>query len=201
MDPLLPDHAISFLGAGRGVPWSGAKLVTTLFQGMWGKGIVTFSGAKPAVLYTSDADTDVDGPGGSKKVDPCWENGTSLKTAAGLSLDSREFPGVVVQSGIQHLGVQLGDFTVSIWNGKIVPGQVYDVGPSRKIGENSIYLNRRLGVVRPDQSDRYAAVDGNNVNDVCTLIFPGSGPRHALSVDLIQEAALDAYHAFTKSAA
>lgn len=199
MTPLIPDHAIPFFGASRGLPWARANLVTTLFEGMWGKGVVTFpAGPKtpPALLFASDADTDIDGPGGSKAVDPCWQNSTSLRTAAGSSVDSREFPGVVIQAGIQRLGARLGDFTLSVYNGRMIPGQVYDIGPTRKIGENSIYLNRRLGVVKANETDRHAATLGNDAADVVTLIFAGSGPGHALPASLIAEAAADCFAAF-----
>src|SRR4029077_5952432 len=110
---------------------------------------------------------------------------TSLKTAAGNSVDSRTFPGLVIDNAIIQLGARIGDFGFIAWRGKLTAFQIYDVGPTDKIGEASIYLHRRAGLILPNQNDHFAATNAPAVTDVATLIFPGSGPKHAVAADLI----------------
>ena len=193
MVPPLPIHALPFFGPDRagdwgGVPWARAEAHIEHLQGLWKTEVFEFPN-RSGVLFSSDADIDVDGPGGSKAVDPCWLPGTSLRNAAGHSLDSRHFPGVVMSPVLRAFGVRLGDFCLLAWAGRVRAGQVYDTGPTAKIGEVSVYLGRQLSLVAPSESDHHAATAGNSATDVVTLIFPGSGPGHALAPDLITEAA------------
>jgi hypothetical protein len=147
------------------------------------------------LVQTTDFDVDIDGPGGDTKTDKYWQGATSLRTAAGASLDSRQFPGFVMSPLLKAYGARLGDFGVAIWNGRMAGFQVYDIGPARKAGEGSIYLARKLGIVLPSTSDHDAATNGNNVRDVVSIIFtktaPGSGtsfPNHAIAADLVDQA-------------
>jgi hypothetical protein len=147
------------------------------------------------LVQTTDFDVDIDGPGGDTATDRYWQGQTSLRTAAGASLDSRQFPGFVMSPLLKVYGARLGDFGVAIWNGKMAGFQVYDIGPTRKAGEGSIYLARKLGLVSPSTSDHDAATNGNNVRDVVSIIFtktaPGIGtsyPNHAIAADLVEQA-------------
>jgi hypothetical protein len=54
-----------------------------------------------------------------------------------------------------------------------------------------------LGIVPRDWSDHRAALDGHDTEDVCTLIFAGSGPGHALATDAIVAGAHACWQRFT----
>ena len=191
MSPNLPSSALAIFGPATspdgqwgGVPWMHGVARPETLQGLRGGSVTTFPYAPGgAVLAVTDSDNDLDGPGGSKKVDPCWEPGTSLRYPGGASCDSRTFPGVVISPALERFGVRLGDFCLVSWNGAVRSAQVYDIGPTRKAGENSLFLNRGLGLVPRPWSDRHAALDGHDAQDVCTLLFAGSGPGHALEPD------------------
>ena len=190
--------AVSPDGRWGGVPWMHGVTHPEPLQGLRAGHVTTFPYAPGnAVLAVTDSDNDLDGPGGSKKVDPCWEPGTSLHRPGGASCDSRAFPGVVISPALERFGIRLGDFCLVAWNGAVRSAQVYDIGPTRKAGENSLFLNRGLGLVPPAWSDRHAALVGHDAQDVCTLIFAGSGPGHALGPDEIVAGAHACWLSFT----
>ncbi len=205
MTPNLPINALAAFGpeplantGWGGVPWKDGVLHPEPLQGMAHGSVTTFPYAPGrAVMAITDSDNDLDGPGGSRKVDPCWQGQTSLRYPDQSSCDSRKFPGVVISSALKALGIRLGDFCLCTWNGAIRSAQVYDIGPTRKAGENSIYLNRQLGVVLPIHDDHYAAEVGHDAQDVVTLFFAGSGPGHALPVDEIVERTHALWNQFT----
>lgn len=209
MTPDLPAAALPVFGpdpspdgAWGGVPWHDGVRTPLALQGL-ANGALTVFGYRPhsPVLTVTDSDNDLDGPGGSRKVDPCWQGQTSLRFLDGSSCDSRKFPGVVMSPLLEKLGVKLGDFCLVSWNGAVRPAQVYDLGPTRKAGENSICLNRGLGLVSAGKSDRYAAECGHDAQDVATLFFCGSGPGHAIVPALIVDGARACWKAFTGRAA
>ena len=190
--------AVSPDGHWGGVPWMHGVLHPEPLRGLNAGHVTTFPYAPGrAVLAVTDSDNDLDGPGGSAKVDPCWQAATSLRYPGGASCDSRAFPGVVISPVLEKLGVRLGDFCLVSWNGAVRSAQVYDIGPTRKAGENSLFLNRGLGLVPAAWSDRRAALDGHDAQDVCTLVFAGSGPGHALGRDEIVAGAHACWIAFT----
>ena len=158
------------------------------FIGMWGDKMLEFikPGKPRAMVWSSDADIDIDGPGGSKATDKYWQPETSLRWPDRSSVDSRAFPGIVVPPPVEkEFGVRIGDYGAIIWAGQLCYAQVYDVGPTAKIGELSIFLGRQCGLVTPEQSDYHAATKGNSATDLFYLIFPGSGPGHAVENDQI----------------
>ena len=175
------DHSIHLLGLAPG-----------------GLRIFRNAGAINAILLVTDADIDSDGPGGSHAKDPCWQGDTSLHDSHGVPCDSRIFPGVVVPPVLtSELGVRIGDFAVAFYQDKIMPCQVYDSGPRTKIGEISVALAWALGIppVPTDMNDRdarafaevRAARRGNDVRNLVTVIFPGSGNGKAVDLKLIAE--------------
>jgi len=183
MKPNIPMEAMGRFGPVAGFDWDTAQPLKRTLKGLAGS-IVTFD-TPHALLYVSKFDIDTDGPGGSKKDDPCWQRATSLRTSGENSLDSRKFPGVVVPPG---LGVRMGTLGVCYWHGIAVAVQAYDAGPRNKIGEGSIYLGRKLGLVPPNMSDHTASTKGNSVKDCVTCFFLGTSPGHALQPELIDGA-------------
>jgi hypothetical protein len=180
----LPDHAKAFLGDGK-LPWQNAKLNPLKLEGLIFGGVISFDTPK-VVILTADADIDTDGPGCSKAVDPWCLPDTSLRYSGGTSCDSRHFPGIVIPPVLQHqFGCKVGDFSLIVWHGALVACQVYDTGPMKKIGEISIYAGRASGIVGPNVTDKHAATIGNSVTDCVYVVFPGSGPGHAIAPDLI----------------
>lgn len=192
MKVTLPAHAMPFLGPNAGFDWSRAGWLELQLKGLLYDGVAVFPDPQ-ALILTADFDVDIDGSGGNTATDQYWQGETSLRTAAGASCDSRQFPGYVMAPAYKQFGVKLGDFGYAVWGGRRAAFQVYDSGPTTKAGEGSIYLARALGIVRPNQSDHRAASGGNEVKDVAVVIFPGSAPgtgekvpNHALPASLIE---------------
>ena len=206
----LPKSRQAFLNS---LPWSIAKPGLRSFIGLAKDGLHFFedAGKITAVLVESGADISTDGPGGSKAIDPNWQLGTALlkSTNPDVGCDSRTFFGVVIPPWIRdRFGVQMGDFAVAINGDKSVACQVYDVGAPEKIGEVSVALAWELGIhpvpgdpltqknasalgiqfapggrLTQRQAEQLAANQGNEVTDLLTLIFPGSGNRKVQSQD------------------
>jgi len=188
----LPDHARDLLEAA--LPWDKSEFIPVDKLGIQYDGVRRFllDNGRSAILMTADADIDIDGPGGSTATDKYWLPETSLRWPDGRSCDSRHFPGVVVPGDWKsRFGVLKGDFAYLIYRGIAYPAQVYDFGPTSKVGEVSLALGRLSGIVPPTQSDHSAATYGNNAEDVVYLIFQGSGPGHAIEPKEIASNALD----------
>lgn len=149
------------------------------------------------MLTVSDASIDTDGPGGSRTEDPDWLPHTSLTYSGGLDCNSHAFPGVVLPPAIKSYGVRVGDYALAFWRGAIRSAQVYDVGPASKAGEVSIYLARGLGIVNPETSNHVAATKGNDVKDLATLFFPGSGNGRAQPASVIVTRCHELWRQFT----
>ena len=189
MTPNLPVNALAIFGPDPssdgqwgGVPWPLGVIHAEPLEGMAHGSVTVFPGAPVSgVLAITDQDNDLDGPGGWQ-VDPDGQPQTSLRYPGGASCNSREFPGGVISPALEKLGIRLGDFFLLSWNGAVRSGQVYDIGPLRKAGEGSIFINRGVGLVTPDKTDHWAARNGHDAQDVVALFFPGSGPGHALPV-------------------
>ncbi len=100
------------------------------------------------VFYLSDLDEDTDGPGGSIQEDPYWMPDTSLRPN-GVSVDSRKVAGVVVPTWLPRavgpivLGSQA--YVTNLATDAKEPAVVYDLGPTRKSGEGSTLLCKRIG--------------------------------------------------------
>lgn len=99
------------------------------------------------VFYVSDMDEDNDGPNGNPTHDPDWQGETSLQFE-GKSIDSMTVAGVVVPSWLPNAvhGIVMGcqAMVTNLATGKTEPAVVYDKGPTRKSGEGSNLLCKRL---------------------------------------------------------
>ncbi len=108
----------------------------------------SYDGTNERGLFVSDMDQDNDGPGGSTEEDPDWNPETSLKHN-GESINSHEVSGIVVPTWLPMRvhGTVLGcqAFATNLATGKREPAVVYDLGPTRKSGEGSNLLCKRLG--------------------------------------------------------
>jgi hypothetical protein len=198
----LPEHARQYFGSKvndiwGGVPWKDSEREEpeneeSAYAGLATSGLQWFPPIENhhtrALFWQSDADIDFDGPSKTitardlKKRDRYWLPNTSLQwenpwtNADGKSTracDSRTFMGVVMPPGLRTFGLECGDYALVCWGGKIAAAQVYDIGPMKKIGEISFGLAAALGI--PNDPTR-----GNDVKDLCTLAFPGSGRRRAV---------------------
>lgn len=197
MIPLLPVHAATILGADV-LPWDKAAAHPLTLAGMKYDAAITFDGPNvDGVLVTTDFDIDVDGPTASKAVDKYWQPETSLRWSGGSSVSSLHHPGVVISPKLNAFGVRVSDYCLAVYNGRMIPAQVYDIGPTAKAGEGSLYLGRKLGIVSVRESDKHAATFGNSATDVVTLFFPNTGPGHAVAPDLIADAVALLWKTFT----
>lgn len=194
------------------IPWKDAQRSTTTYQGLSKDGISYFekaTGGIAAVVTITDADIDTDGPGGSKEIDRFWQPHTSLRDEHGDSCNSRKFPGVVIPPGLtREFGIHMGDFALLNWkdkegNQKQVPVQVYDGGPSAKIGEISFAAALALGICKDSTQagQKAAATKGNSVTDLMTVFFPGSGSPRAVAPELTAEAVKKCLEAWLGTAA
>lgn len=101
-----------------------------------------------SVFYVSDMDEDNDGPNGNPTGDPDWQGETTLQYE-GESIDSMKVAGVVVPTWLPNavgpivLGCQA--YVTNLATGHKEPAVVYDLGPSRKSGEGSNLLCKRVG--------------------------------------------------------
>jgi hypothetical protein len=169
--------------------------VTNLnFDGLASHGLRTLNGQ--ALVTVTDADIDTDGSGGSKLKDPKWQKGTSLEQSPNVGCDSRTFPGVVLPPAVLNkFNIRMGDYAIVFYKDRMAACQVYDSGPDEKIGEISVGLAWALGIPpvpragasqqERDEVESLAGRKGNNVHDLVTLFFPGSGNRHPASLQVI----------------
>lgn len=122
----------------------------------------------------SDDDIDADGKNASHAEDPDEEGDTSLHWPNGDACDSHVFCGFVLPGHwFEQFGIKLGDYGLVYFAGLWTPAQFYDVGPRSKIGETSIATTKALG--QPASPTR-----GNSIKALRTIVFPGSGPGHAV---------------------
>jgi hypothetical protein len=95
--------------------------------------------------FTGDMDNDVDGSDFWRQ-DPCGQSETTLQFS-GKSINSGVVPGIVLPPPIIKAVVPrvLGCRATATWNGKTVDGVVFDVGPTKKLGEGSYAMLKALG--------------------------------------------------------
>ena len=188
------------------MPWTHAQAVTPGMylpprQQPWQNKLALFS--EGIIIVTGNVDDDTDGPGGSTAVDPCWQPQTSLRWPDQSSVNSRTFRGMVMHHVVQLRGAKLGDFGLVCLGGVLHCVQYYDEGPTEKLQEGSERTLRDTGVIDANQTSRHAATIGNDVQDFCALIFPGSAPRdqhgrpHAVEQDEMIARTLALWRKFT----
>jgi len=191
---LIPvPHGLGHVG--RSIPWSSGKRSRLSFKGLVMGTLASFAnptGGPDVVAAVTDADIDTDGPGGSQATDPFWSPNTSLRYPSGASCDSREFRGVVTPPALrQKFGIAIGDLAWVSLGDREFGAQVYDSGPEDKIGEISFRLAVDLGIYPNDSKEveRSAARNGNDVKNLVTVFFPGSGNGKAMAAEAIEAAA------------
>jgi hypothetical protein len=106
-----------------------------------------------------------------------WQSGTSLRYADHTrSLDANRVPYFVLPLPITwpgNFGIQLGDYAVVLYRGRLAFAVFGDFGPASKIGEGSLQLLRALGENRIG-ADGHVIPAGTEPG-VLTIVFPGSG--------------------------
>lgn len=95
--------------------------------------------------YVGDMDNDVDGSKFWNK-DPYGQADTTLQFN-GRAIDAGIVPGIVLPPPVIKAvaPVVLGCKATATWRGKTVDGVVFDVGPSKKLGEGSYAMLKALG--------------------------------------------------------
>lgn len=99
------------------------------------------------VSFKGDLDVDCDGSGPNPFHDPYFQADTSLHHN-GLAINANEVPGIVVPPMLRDMvhGIVLGCKARVTYKGKSIDAVVFDIGPSRKLGEASTEAARRLGI-------------------------------------------------------
>lgn len=100
-------------------------------------------------FFIADLDVDCDGPNGNPDNDPYWQSGTTLQHN-GKSIDSYKVKGIVLPPGVIKVakGIVLGCKArlTNLKTGAFADAVVYDVGPSRKLGEGSVAAVKAIGI-------------------------------------------------------
>jgi Fungal chitosanase of glycosyl hydrolase group 75 len=129
------------------------------------------------IYFDSALELDTDGwPEGKGKGDPSWQPRTSLRYASKGSINANTVPYFVLpqpSSWFKSRGCALGDYAAVIFKDLLAFAVFADLGPTKKIGEGSIELLRRLGQerIKPNGKVRNAGMGPR----VITIVFPGSG--------------------------
>jgi len=150
---------------------------------------VTIHQNSSTVYYKSSSATDTDGKGDAKSGDENAQGQTSLKgghedingnktfskAKSSDDVDPKKVSYTVIPGGdaykkLQSAGVDIGDVAYSVNSAtkSATASIVGDVGPSNKIGENSVLANTDLGLKNANGNN---GIDGKTVT---TVIFPGS---------------------------
>jgi hypothetical protein len=128
------------------------------------------------IFFDTDLELDTDGwpdgPGG----DSSWQPQTSLRYEDNGSINSNKVPYFVLpqpKPWYASRGVSLGDYAAVIFKDELAFAVFADLGPTKKLGEGSIELLRRLGEERmkPNGTVKNAGMGPR----VLTIVFPGSG--------------------------
>ncbi len=184
----LPSYAVAHFNVEAGVPWDGAASIPDWndYSGCARDSGYAFANAPvPALFYEAKFAIDADGLAPEAGGDPTGRDMTSLHDANGLSLDSRNYPFIVLPLNrggdggkipgrtVNQMGAQLGDLGVALFkNGRIVPVIYGDLGPARKLGEGSMMVARALGI---DPDPRVGGIGPREVPPgIVHLVFPGS---------------------------
>jgi hypothetical protein len=135
---------------------------------------VTLPGGQ--IFFDTDLELDTDGWPDGPDGDPSWQRNTSLRYADNGPINSNAVPYFVLpqpRAWYVTRGVSLGDYAAVIFKDKLAFAVFADLGPTKKLGEGSIELMRRLGQERmkPNGSVKNAGMGPR----VLTVVFPGSG--------------------------
>jgi hypothetical protein len=135
---------------------------------------VTLPGGQ--IFFDTGLELDTDGWPDGPDGDPSWQRNTSLRYADNSPIDSNRVPYYVLpqpKPWYANRGVSLGDYAAVIFKDKLAFAVFADLGPTKKLGEGSIELMRRLGEERmkPNGTVRNVGMGPR----VLTIVFPGSG--------------------------
>jgi hypothetical protein len=110
---------------------------------------VCTSDDKSFIGFLANGMIDDDGAGPSLN-DPCFQPTTTLRHSDGSYIDSTKEPGIVVAPQLIRdvPGTVLGclGWAVNTKTRLWTPVVVYDIGPTTKIGEMSVFTAQRIGV-------------------------------------------------------
>jgi RHS repeat-associated protein len=138
------------------------------------------------VFFKGASETDTDGKGDANVGDLSGQGQTSLlgggqrnkvfknaKSTDDVDPTNTSYtvlPGGKAYKKLQEAGVDIGDvaFSFNSATDNATYSIVADIGPSNKLGENSVLGNRQLGLANPNGNN------GIDANTVTTVIFPGS---------------------------
>lgn len=128
------------------------------------------------IFFDTDLELDTDGWPGGPDGDPSWQPQTSLRYRDDSSLNANAVPYFVLPGPpdwYEALGVSTGDYAAVIFQDKLAFATFGDVGPSKKLGEGSLELLRRLGEER--MRPNHTVINAGMGPRVLTTVFPGSG--------------------------
>lgn len=180
----LPTYARAEFGPAAGVPWATAEPIPALnwYQGLVEDSAHHFSAnGVTAVGYEAMFTIDADGSSGDAPDDPDGQTDTSMHIPAGVALNSRQYPFIVLPLDhddppgqlMSAQGLSLGDLAVIIYkNGKVLPAIYGDRGPDFQAGEGSMLLAKGMGM---SSSPTSGGINEDEVPPgVVHLAFPGT---------------------------
>ena len=128
-----------------------------------------------AVIFDTDLELDTDGwpdgPGGDTSFQP----DTNLH-CGGRPINANAVPYFVLplpRPWFANRGIALGDYAAVIFRDKVAFAVFADLGPTKKLGEGSLELLRRLGQERLKPNGK--VINAGMGPRVVTIVFPGSG--------------------------
>ena len=128
------------------------------------------------IFFDTDLELDTDGwPDGFGSGDTSHQADTNLH-CGGNPINANEVPYYVLplpKPWFTALGVSLGDYAAVIFQDKLAFAVFADLGPTKKLGEGSLELLRRLGQERLRPNGK--VINAGMGPRVLTLVFPGSG--------------------------
>jgi hypothetical protein len=137
---------------------------------------VTLPGGQ--IFFDTDLELDTDGwpdgPGGDRSFDP--DTSLHYENTGRTPINANEVPYFVLpqpKPWYANRGVSLGDYAAVIFKDKLAFAVFADLGPTKKLGEGSIELLRRLGEERLKPNGR--VINAGMGPRVLTIVFPGSG--------------------------
>lgn len=145
------------------------------------------------IFFDTDLELDTDGWPDGPDGDPSWQPQTSLRYGDKSSLNANKVPYFVLPGPADwytRLGVSKGDYAAVIFGDKLAFATFGDIGPTKKLGEGSLELLRRLGQERMKPNN--TVINAGMGPRVLTLLFPGSGDAAHRSDQATLLAAIDA---------
>ena len=128
------------------------------------------------IIFDTDLELDTDGwPDGFGSGDTSHQADTNLH-CGGKPINANEVPYFVLplpKPWFTDLSVSLGDYAAVIFKDKLAFAVFADLGPTKKLGEGSLELLRRLGQERLRPNGK--VINAGMEPHIITIVFPGSG--------------------------